>query len=278
LWRQTRLRPLTGPELEIELRAARPIVAIIQTGKRVIRHAVTIVGVRGPSPWLVTVNDPGGVIVRGAALADVTSNYRGSGGRWIKTHLLDRPVSLAPPEANLDPGTAPERSSATLSSVRIPMYVAEPEDLIEGRTAENARLAAYEVFPDERMGFIVELPAEGGAGGRLDGPVAAAMLESVPRYEHQYGSSVRLLQVLGLFITAVWISAEPERPDAIVPIYTLSREVEIGRAYPLGEFERLLREPALEHVRDADRERVVERRDDHDWDLGDDRGPGGRGW
>ncbi len=274
LWRETRLRPLRASEIVTEVRAARPVVAVIQTGRRVIRHAVTIVAVRGPSPWRVTVNDPGGVILRDRDLAEVTSDYRGLGGRWVKTHLLNSWVSLAPPEGIMESTTAVVSASATLSSVRIPMYVAEPEDLVEGRTAESARLAAYEVLPDEAGGYVVEMPASGGQGGQIDGPLATAMLESVPQFERRYGSSVRLLQIQGLFVTVVWMTAERNRKDVVVPIYTLSREVEVGHTYELDEFERLLREPAREHVRDADRERDEER--GHDDGNNRDRGPHGR--
>jgi len=64
-----------------------------------------------------------------------------------------------------------------------------------------------------------------------------------------------LLQVAGLFVTAIWLDAGEPQDERIVPIYTLSREVQVGHPYAPDEFERLLREPALEHVREAKLER-----------------------
>jgi hypothetical protein len=150
------------------------------------------------------------------------------------------------------------------------MYVAEPADVVEGQTTENARLAAYELFPDERGGRIVEIPAQGGDGGWLEGPLASAMLEFVPRFEHQYGERVRLLHVMGLFVTAVWLPAETEHDSRIVPIHSLSRQVQVGHAYAPHEFDELLREPAAEHAREAERERAG-RDPGHD-NIGPERG------
>jgi hypothetical protein len=67
-----------------------------------------------------------------------------------------------------------------------------------------------------------------------------------------------LLQVTGLFVTAIWLSAGEAR-ERIVPIYTLTREVEVGHSYAPDDFERLLRRPALEHVREASLERAFDR-------------------
>jgi hypothetical protein len=255
LWRDTVRGPLAGPEIVTELRAQRPVIAIIQTRASAIRHAVTLVGVTGPSPWLVSVHDPGGAVLHDASLATVTRAYRGVGS-WVETHLLERFISLAPPEGALMADRPGARRRDKLGTVRIPMYVAEPADVMQGQTTKNARLAAYEVFPDERGGRIVEVPADGGNGGSLEGPLASAMLESVPRFEHRYGERVRLLHVLGLFVTAVWLPGETEHDSRIVPIHSLSRQVEVGHAYAPDEFDALLREPAAQHALAAERERT----------------------
>ncbi len=144
---------------------------------------------------------------------------------------------------------------ATVGAVRIPMYVAEPADVLDGATTANARLAAFETFAEDGSDHIVEVAPEGGGGGAMYGPLADAIRRSVPLYERRYGADVRLLQVAGLFVTAIWLAPGEARNERIVPIYTLSREVEVGHTYAPDEFERLLREPALEHVREADLER-----------------------
>lgn len=148
---------------------------------------------------------------------------------------------------------------ATVRVVRIAMYVAEPADVLDGATTANARLAAFETFAEDGGDHIVEVPPEGGAGSAMYGPLADAIRRSVPLYERRYGPDVRLLQVVGLFVTAIWLAPEQARNERIVPIYTLSREVEVGHTYAPDEFERLLREPALEHVREAKLERRHER-------------------
>jgi papain like cysteine protease AvrRpt2 len=250
LLREVRSGAITGIELFAELRAQRPVIAIMEAGDRTIRHAVTIVGVQGPAPWLVSVNDPSGLQVRSQHLSVVTAEYRGF-WRWVETLLLKCNVSLAPSEGERMPSVRTSSKSATVGAVRIAMYVAEPADVLDGATTANARLAAFETFADDGGDHVVEVPPQGGDGGAIYGPVADAILRSVPLYERRYGPDVRLLQVAGLFVTAIWLNAGEARNERIVPIYTLSREVEVGHPYAPDQFEWLLRAPALEHVREA---------------------------
>lgn len=258
LLREVRSGPLTGGELFTELRAQRPAIAIMQAGDRTVRHAVTIVGVHGPAPWLVAVNDPSGLRLRGQPLSLISGSYRGP-WRWVDTLLLNCGISLAPPEGEIMSGIRATSKSATLGAVRIPMYVAEPADVVEGATTANARLAAFETFAEDGSDHVVEVSPGGAAGGAMYGPLADAIIRNVPLYERRYGAGVRLLQITGLFVTAIWLSAGEAREERIVPIYTLTRDVEIGHSYAPDEFERLLRRPALEHVREARLERGVDR-------------------
>lgn len=212
---------------------------------------------------MASLDDPSGLQIRRQPIAEVAGRYRGW-GRWIESHLLDPRISLAPSEGAPVHGIAVASRSVTLGSVRIPMYLAEPEDVVEGRTTENARLAAFEVFPDVGSDHVVEEPLEGGPGGMLFGPLADAILESVPSYERRFGAQVRLLQLPGLFVTAIWLPAPERGEERLVPIHTLSSEVELGHAYAPDDFEHVLRLPALEHVREA----TLEREQELDWGGG----------
>lgn len=170
------------------------------------------------------------------------------------------------------PAIRASTKSVTLGPVRIGMYVAEPADVIDGATTANARLAAFETFSDFGSDHVFEVPSEGEGGGAMYGPLAEAILRSVPLYERRYGSDLRLLQITGLFVTAIWLTEAEARNERLVPIHTLSREVEVGHPYAPDEFERLLREPALEHVREAGIERKFERDSERGSDQRDEPG------
>jgi hypothetical protein len=146
----------------------------------------------------------------------------------------------------------------------IPVYSLTLRDVLNHEGTETAAPAGWRILTQDSEAGVAaaDLRVYGDATQRLTclsrDPSLRRLIDTLheipnlPELEGEKEYEVRLLIISGALTEAFWLKSSRDKRDFVVPVFTPSSEMEVGRAYPVEQFLELA-EPLARRYLDFDR-------------------------
>ena len=141
-----------------------------------------------------------------------------------------------------------------------PVYTLRLSDLVEGKGLESAELTGWRYLVQRGDATIASAEIHTGAAGAgaaalevNEGPFvgatssAVAKAEELPQVDHEV-YELRLLRIPALYLVALWLNAQGDAEDVLMPIGPTPPEVESERPYGPDELLKTLDQEARKQV------------------------------